>query len=55
MSSIIFSVKFYIQAKIRMIIHPSLDIVNLDIVNKTQLLSWDFIEILYLDIVNDSI
>ena len=27
----------------------------LDIVNKTQLPSWDFIEILCLDIVNDSI
>ena len=27
----------------------------LDIVNKTQLLSWDFIEILCLGIVNDSI
>ena len=28
---------------------------NLDIVNKTQLPSWDFIEVLYLDIVNDLI
>ena len=26
----------------------------LDIVNKTQLPLWDFIEILYIDIVNDS-
>ena len=35
-----------------LLIDPRLDIVNLDIVNKTQLLSWDFIETLCLDIVN---